>query len=541
MATQPLPLNPAPKLMRLADIEFTGNEFWRPINDQQLTALHCRAQALLYGGASGGGKTDFAVGDSAQEYDNPNLRALIIRRSFAEMPQIIDRTRSVYSQMGATYRGDDHTWRFPSGAQIRLGYINSTGDIGNYRGNPFTCLHVDESTYLREKSIRDILPWLASTDPSIFCRIRLETNPGEVGADWHQHVFLRGKCPLHFAAESVIPGRVYKGSKWMDGVPTYLTTCFIPSLATDNPFYGQEKIDRLRSQTAENAEKLLRGCWCQLEGAYFKFLRPNYKLPVALADDKWWKRHIISVDYGFGESWAAAHLYSIDESSTDFPEGRMWMIGELAKQEMGSEDFAKLVGTAFIEPLLEGNRRQFEYAVFDPATDAQTGTGRSNFDIMSEVLSDKYDLSCLKAAKGAGSRVSNAQNLYRMLKSGPPIETETEKWKPGQLVITDAAPITFSSLQTRMHDPDHPGDIKKVRGDPKDDCYDSLAYGANTFFSGSEKPRQVDINTKLKQYQEAGMDEHSLNIYRLKMERDASGKDAPITIGRRHGTIIRKS
>src|SRR5579884_2803853 len=44
------------KLMSLADIQFTGQEYWRPINDQQLTAIHSKAQMLLYGGASGGGK-----------------------------------------------------------------------------------------------------------------------------------------------------------------------------------------------------------------------------------------------------------------------------------------------------------------------------------------------------------------------------------------------------------------------------------------------------------------------------------------------------
>lgn len=524
------------RLLSLADVQFSGREFWRPINDQQLSALHCKAQALLYGGGSGGGKTDLMIGDAAQEYDNANLRGILIRRSFAEMPQIIDRTRAIYSQMGATYRDSPHhVWRFPSGAQIRLGYINSTGDIGNYQGNPFTYLGIDESTYLREKSVRNIIPWMVSTDPAIFCRLRLFTNPGQIGADWHQHVFLKGKCPVHFADESVVPGQVYRGATWMDGIPTNLTTAFIPSLATDNPLYGQEKIDRLRSQTAENAEKLLRGCWCSLEGAYFKFLRPTYKLALATADDQWWKRHIIGVDYGFGGSWAAAGFYSIDESSVEFPDGRMFKIGERAEQEMGSEDFAHKIGSAFIEPTIEGQRRLIEYAVFDPATDAHTGTGRSNFDIMREVLTEEYGVSCIKAAK---DRIGNAQNLYRMLKTGPP--DQPEKWKPGQLVITDGAPITFSSFQTRIHDKDHPGDIKKIDSDPKDDLYDETSYAANTFFSGSEKPREVAINAKLKEYKEAGMDESSLSVHRMKMERDMPHDDGPVTMGRRRGIIVKR-
>ena len=525
-------------LLSLANVQFSGNEIWRPVNDQQLSAMHCKAQALLFGGGSGGGKTSFLVADAAQEYDNPNLRALIIRRSYTEMPQIIDLSRAMYSQMGATYRGDEHTWRFPSGAQVRLGYMRGGGDIGAYQGIPFSYLGVDESTYLQEHSVRDILPWLASTDPDLFCRLRLCTNPGQVGADWHMAVFLRNHCPLHFAAESVEPGAIYRGSKWMDGVETHLTTCFIPSLATDNPLYGKEKIDRLESQTAENAEKLLLGCWCALSGAYFKFLQPHYKIPYALAGEDWWYKHLIGIDYGYMGSWAAAGLYFISEPSAEWPEGRMYQIGELAENNMGSEDFAKQIGQSFIEPTVNGHRREFEYAVFDPANDAQTGNGRSNFDIMREVLSEKYGVSCIKAAKGAGSRISNAQNIYRMLKAGS--LDKPKEWKPGQLVITDAAPITFSSLCSRMYDPKHPGDVLKVANDKKDDLYDQLCYVAATWWNGSEKPPEVAMHEKLKAYKEKGMDESSLAIYQGQMQRELSKPEAPITIGRRHGTITRR-
>ena len=525
-------------LLRLSDIHFDGNEFWRPINDQQLTAMQSEAQLLLFGGASGGGKTDLLIADAVQEYENPSLRALLIRRAFTEMPQIVDRCRAVYPHIGGKPSDGGFLWKFPSGSQVRLAYLRDNGDIGNFQGNPFSYLGVDESTYFPEHCIRNILPWHAVPDPNLFHRIRLTSNPGQIGADWHMRLFLRGHCPVHFPAESVVPTVVYEGSKWMDGVPTKLSTSFIPSLATDNPLYGQEKIDRLESQTAENAEKLLRGCWCALEGAYFKFFQPSYKLPYATCGEKWWHSHIISVDYGFGESWAAAGLYFITESTPDWPEGRMFKVGELAEQEMGSEDFAKKIGTSFIEPFLGEQRRQIEYVVFDPATDAQTGNGRSNFDIMREVLSEKYGVSCIKAAKGAGSRISNAQNLYRMLKSGPP--DKRAEWKPGQLVITDAAPISFSSFQTRIHDKDHPGDVKKINGDPKDDLYDETAYGANTYFSKSEKPPDVAMHEKLKAYKEKGMDESSLAIYRGQMQRELSKPEAPVTIGRRHGTITRR-
>jgi hypothetical protein len=354
------------------------------------------------------------------------------------------------------------------------------------------------------------------------------------------HVFLRNRCPVHFPYESVIPGAIYRGSTWMDGRPTHMTTSFIPSSVRDNPFYGQEKIDRLRSQTAENAERLLIGCWCALEGAYYKFLQPRYKLPYAEAREQWWHKHIIGVDYGYMGSWAAAGLYFVSEPTDEWPEGRMYQVGELVENNMGSEDFAKLIGKTFIEPQLDGHRREFEFAVFDPANDSQTGNGRSNYDIMQAVLSEKYEVSCIKAAKGAGSRVSNAQNLYRMLKTG--LMDKPEEWQPGQLVITDAAPITFSSLASRMHDPKQSGAVLKVKGDKKDDLFDQLCYAANTWFSSSEKPKDVTAREKIREYRKAGMDDFSLNVYATRMQQEANKPEKPISLGRggRRGTVIRR-
>ena len=58
---------------------------------------------------------------------------------------------------------------------------------------------------------------MASTDPSLFPRARLCTNPGNMGAAWHLKIFLRDKCPIHFPKESVEIGSVYRGAKWMSG------------------------------------------------------------------------------------------------------------------------------------------------------------------------------------------------------------------------------------------------------------------------------------------------------------------------------------
>ena len=56
----------------------------------------------------------------------------------------------------------------------------------------------------------------------------------------------------------------------------------------------------------------------------------------------------------------------------------------------------------------------------------------------------------------------------------------------------------------------------------------------------TEKTWQDKIAEKLDAYRQAGMDEHSLNIYRFRMEREdrQMEEEQPIYIGRRHRRVV---
>jgi hypothetical protein len=503
-----------------------GEPVWWPLKPEhsefspQRTGLESPAKFVLYGGGSGGGKSDWLVADAAQEHENPNFRGVLLRKSFREMTNLIDRMKAIYRPLGARSTEKDTVWKFPSGASLRLGYLASDGDVENYQGTPFSWLGVDEAGNHVETRIRRLLPWLASTDPTLNVRCRLTANPGGVGADWLMHVFLRNKCPIHFPDESVEAGAVYGGKKltWTDGKPVGMTVSFIPALVGDNPLYGQEKIDVLKTQEGPIAEKLLIGCWCELAGRYWSFLNPSFNSPLAETPHEWWNTYIIATDYGFGESWAAAGLFFLTEPSPQYPQGRMIQIAEYiglnaeTGVKPGSEEFAQTLMDMWV---VNGDqRRTISMAICDPATDGHTGNhakgniGRSNMEIMAEVF-EGYGISTIGAHK---DRVSNFQNLFRMLKKR-------------QLVITDACPATFKALSTRMHDPNRPGDIKKVKGSSLDDLTDMVSYAANTYFAGESKPGEVRQAEKLQQMAKSGMDEHSLNVNRLKMLMDMQNSD----------------
>jgi hypothetical protein len=66
------------------------------------------------------------------------------------------------------------------------------------------------------------------------------------------------------------------------------------------------------------------------------------------------------------------------------------------------------------------------------------------------------------------------------------------------------------------------------------------SYVANTYFSASDKPKEVAKNEKLAAYKAAGMDDFSLNVHRMRMEMDLRKPEKPVSVGRRHGRIIKR-
>jgi hypothetical protein len=188
---------------------------WEPKSAAQKDALESQADILLFGGSAGSLKTETMLVDAARECKNPNLRAIIFRQQRTQMSDIIDKTRRLYTPMGATFATDPFwTWNFPSGATIRLGYISSDDGIFQYLGPRYSFIGFDESTFHTEHQVRNMLGRLSSTDKKLRLRVRLVSNPGNTGAAWHKAMFLRGACPVHGAERCAMAGKLYWDARW---------------------------------------------------------------------------------------------------------------------------------------------------------------------------------------------------------------------------------------------------------------------------------------------------------------------------------------
>ena len=70
---------------------------WRA-QPRQAVFLKRREYEVLYGGAAGGGKSDAAVMLPLYWIDIPHFRALILRKTYPQLSELIDKSRLYYGR-----------------------------------------------------------------------------------------------------------------------------------------------------------------------------------------------------------------------------------------------------------------------------------------------------------------------------------------------------------------------------------------------------------------------------------------------------------
>lgn len=238
---------------------------WRP-TQKQAEFLAASEEEVLFGGAAGGGKSDSLVIDAlglAQEaIRKPHYRGILFRRSFPELRELIDRSRDIYPQIvpGAIFSESEKVWKFPSGAKVEYGYLESEKDRFRYQGRQYQYIGWDELTHWQsDVAYEYLLSRLRTPDPSIVCYCRGTTNPGGAGHDWVQR---RWQITDDGGASIV---RVPSADR-------VITRRFIPARLEDNPYLENSGYrERLMLMSEMERRALLEGRWdvVEIKGAIY--------------------------------------------------------------------------------------------------------------------------------------------------------------------------------------------------------------------------------------------------------------------------------
>jgi len=216
--------------------------------ERQATGLLLSSTEVLYGGAAGGGKTDWLFMGALQYVDVPGYAALLLRRTYAQASKadaLIPRSHDWLEGTDAHWDGNTSTWKFPSGATIEIGHMQWERDKYNYQGGAYQYIGFDELTqfmlsqyqYLFSRKRRH----MNSTVPT---RVWAGSNPGGEGHEWVKDRFLIQESP--------------------DRV-------FLPAFLRDNPYLdADDYIKSLAELDPVTRAQLLSGDWVIREpGALF--------------------------------------------------------------------------------------------------------------------------------------------------------------------------------------------------------------------------------------------------------------------------------
>lgn len=247
---------------------------WEP-HDKQSEYLAAGEFEVLYGGAAGGGKTDAilidALGLQQGAIDNENYQAIIFRRTFPDLKDLIARAHQLYPDVrsGAKYDKQAHVWTFPSGARIEFGHGQYEADRFKYRGRAFQYVGFEELTLWPTSVFYDyLITRVRSTDPSLTCYVRANTNPDGPGSKWVKD---RWKIPI-VGTQSLLDIELKDEET---GNITVRQRRFIPARLDDNPHLMnsgyRETLLLIGQDDPDTMKALLRGRWEPLpvRGAYY--------------------------------------------------------------------------------------------------------------------------------------------------------------------------------------------------------------------------------------------------------------------------------
>jgi hypothetical protein len=413
------------------------NVLWQPNSDVQRAFLACSARTAMIGGGAGSGKTSGLLGSAATQSGNPKHRAVIFRRDFPSLRQIISASYALFLPMRATYNKAEHLWTFPSGSTLGFSHLEDETAMYQHAGQEYSFIGFDELTQLpgdavdsRGQPINSAFSFLqsrlrAAADSNLRLEIRATATPGGPGMAWVKSYFRIGD-----SGES---------TEFVDEV-TGFRRAYFKATVKDNPALSGTDYERqLLDLPAAQRKALLHGDWSSYIGQVFS----EYEYARHTCDP-------FELPYGW-EAWlggddgyaapAAVLLFGYDKTHD-----RIFIMDEIYQRGLMPETLA----LATLE-MCERHGRDSLPGVIDSSAFAEIGLGAESGKGSRGHIMNSLGCRWTPSVKGSGSRVQGVSAIHQRL------ALKDDGW-PGLIIARDCRNL-IRTLPAMTYDKSHPEDI----------------------------------------------------------------------------------
>lgn len=345
---------------------------------------------LFFGGAVGGGKSDFLLGDFAQDVPQswgPWCRGILFRRTYGELEELIQRSQEIYPQWFAgappKWSGDNKTWTWPNGATLKMRYLEHTTDWMRYWGHQYTWIGWDElPSWPDLTAYKKMLARLRSAHAVPNKRVRSTGNPGGPG---HQAV------KAYFGID-----QNPHGGEIRTDPDTGMSRMFVKSKLHDNRILLQNDpayADRLRGLGSDALIKAwLEGDWSVVTGAYFDCWSTDKHVIKPFDIPEWWLK-FRAFDWGSARPFSVG-WWAISDGGL-LPDGRQYPAGAMVRYRewygaKGPNEGLHFECETIAEGITKRSRNEsYAYSVADPACFSKTQAGGTSGPSIAERMHKK--------------------------------------------------------------------------------------------------------------------------------------------------------
>lgn len=418
---------------------------WKPQAGPQTVFLTSAAFEVLYGGAVGGGKSQALLYGALRQIGIPSYRALILRKTFPELRELMDEAIAVFGDLGGKWIASEKRFEFPSGATVEFGYCTTYEDVMQYRGQQYQYIAYDEIGDLPDERV-----WIflltrirSGVDARLVKMARCSANPGGAGHAWIKRRFIT-PCPP-------------------DGTPIFdedgNSRAFVQAKLKDNPALLEKDpsyIKRLKLLPEMMQQQLLEGDWEAGTGLAFERLGERSHL-VPKAEVPKWARCFGALDWGYGHRWT----FSVAYAEAD---GKIHVIDTT----FGTRDIPLDIAQS-VRELLETRGLRISDLTYVVSGSDLTSEERARGSFGPSIR-EQLATCGLFTMNADQNRPGGFQNLLSYIDTGKIVWEDT----PGNRRV-------IAQLREMVMNPDRPNDVLKIHYDQLkdeggDDFYDMTRY-----------------------------------------------------------------